>query len=204
MEVKPVNAYAVTADSIGAKFPMKNFLDVAEKELEESEYDYLVLGGGTVEITNLDTKLDPDSNLLVFKDEILSSSQKMFSIAESALQSFPSLRKVIILRKPPRFDPAAIDPLGLKPQLSRFGDAVLFDLWCNSSFKARIIIGDHQLPHRLDEDHSRVFGDPKLCHYDGIHMYGPHGRKAFLASILNILKSAGIFSPPESHDLQKT
>ena len=192
MVVKPVNAYAVTADSAGGKFPNKNFLDVIENELDDCDYDILVLGGGTIEITNLDTKVDPDKKLLFFKDEILTANQKMFSLAESALHSYPSLQKVIILRRPPRFDPITTDPLELKPQLSRLGDAILFDIWCNSPFKNQITIGDHTIPHHLDENHLKIFGNPELNHYDGLHMYGPDGRKVFMASILTILKSAGI------------
>ena len=66
MQVKAVNAYAFTADTIGSKYPNKNFLSVVEEELEKDEYDILVMVGAIVEITSLDTSLDPDKNLLVF------------------------------------------------------------------------------------------------------------------------------------------
>ena len=192
MQVKAVNAYDVTADTIGSKYPNKNFLSVVEEELEKDEYDILVMGGGIVEITNLDTSLDPDKNLLVFKDEILDSTRKMFSIAESALHNYQTIDKVIILKRPPRFDPLSEDPPQLKPQLSSFGNAVLFDLWCNSVFKDKIVIGDHQIPHLLDNDHYKVYGDPHHSQYDGLHMYGQDGRKAFQTSCLDILDKAGL------------
>ena len=110
MQVKAVNAYAVTADTIGSKYPIKNFLSVVEEELEKDEYDILVMVGAIVEITSLDTSLDPDKNLLVFKDEILDSTRKMFSIAESALHNYQTIDNVIILKRPPRFDPLSEDP----------------------------------------------------------------------------------------------
>ena len=114
-----------------------------------------------------------------------------------ALQAYPSLEKVILLRRPPRFDPISIDPLELKPQLSRFGDSVLFELWCNSSFKKKIFLGDHQLPHRLDDEHNAVFGNADQHPYDGLHMNGNAGRLVFQESILNILNGAGIIDVPE-------
>jgi hypothetical protein len=116
----------------------------------------------------------------------------MFRLAEGALHTYPGLEKVTILKRPPRFDPVIKDPLEIKPQLSRFGNAILFDLWCNSEFKSKIVIGDHQIPHLLDDTHCKVFGNPDLGYYDGLHMYGAEGRKAFQSSILNILKQAGL------------
>ena len=106
------------------------------------------------------------------------------------------MQKVIILRRPPRFDPVSCDPLELKPQLSRLGDSVMFDLWCESKFKKRIHLGDHTIPHLLDGDHNRIFGNPGQGMYDGVHMLGPDGRNAYQRSILNILLSAGLLKPP--------
>ena len=37
------------------------------------------------------------------------------------------------------------------------------------------------------------FRDMRNRKYDGLHMYGPSGKKAYTISVLNILKSAGIF-----------
>ena len=54
IDIKRTKAYTVTRDSIGAKFPEKNFIDVVEKELNGQDYNFLVLGGGTVE-TSLGT-----------------------------------------------------------------------------------------------------------------------------------------------------
>ena len=46
MDIKSVKAYSVTAESVGARFPSKNFLDVVEKELEKKncETHYRVEG----------------------------------------------------------------------------------------------------------------------------------------------------------------
>ena len=192
MDIKHTKAYTVTSEAVGAKFPEKNFIDVVEKELDRHDYSVLVLGGGTVEITNLNTDVTPEENLMQFKDEVIKASQKLFNLAECALHTYPSLDKVVLLRRPPRFDPVSVDPLELKPQLSRLGDSVLFDMWCNSSLKKKITLGDHQISHQMNEDHYKVFGHPSQEQYDGLHMNGHGGRHAFQESVLNILRNAGV------------
>ena len=192
MVIKSAKAFAAIPDSVGARYPDKNFLDVVEKELSENEFNVLVIGGGTVEITNLDTSVNPEANISNFKELIVTSSQQIFTLAEASLHTYPQLEKVIVLKRPPRFDPLAIDPLQLKPQLSRLGDACLFDLWCNSAFKNKIFLGDHEIPHHLDDVHHMVYGNDDHPKYDGLHMYGPQGHATFQASILNILKNAGL------------
>ena len=193
MDIKHAKAYTVTSEAVGAKFPEKNFIDVVEKELDQHQYSVLVLGGGTVEITNLNTDVTPEENISGFKDEVIKASQKLFNLAECALHAYPSLERVVLLRRPPRFDPVSVDPLELKPQLSRLGDSVLFDMWCNSSLKKKITLGDHQISHQMSEDHYKVFGHPNQEQYDGLHMHGHSGRHAFQESVLNILRNAGVY-----------
>ena len=117
-----------------------------------------MLGGGTVEITNLNTSHIPEVNIEKFKEEVTRSTQNMFKLAESVLQTYKYIEKVIILKKPPRFDPIKDDPLQLKPQLSSLGNALLFDLWCKSNMRNKIVKGDHQIPHLLGDPHHLVVG----------------------------------------------
>ena len=205
MDVIPVKAYAASADTPGSKFPKNNFLEVVEKELEGDDFKILVLGGGNVEITNLNTKDNTEENIASFKDGILTSTQMLFSIAETALQTYPELKKVILLRRPPRFDPVAVDPLQLKPQLSKLGDAFLFDLWCNSSFKNKIFLGDYLMPDPRDLDsHLQVYGQPDRVRYDGLHMHGTSGRRIFQECILNTLDKAGLIIPKQKSTSPET
>ena len=53
--IKKVKAYSVVYDD-GARYPEKNFTEVAKLELENGEFDILLLQSGSVDITNLDTK----------------------------------------------------------------------------------------------------------------------------------------------------
>ena len=128
MEIFPAKAHAVTQESSNVKATEHNFLDVLEKELSCKEFNVLVIGGGTEEITNLDTMHAPIERLSEFKEIVVESSKKLFSLAEAALKFHPSLDKVILLKKPPRFDPISVDPMELKPQLSSMADSVLFEL----------------------------------------------------------------------------
>ena len=203
LEIIPVKAYHASKDNGVCLNSNENFLDVVEKQLNLHDFNYLVLGGGTEEITNLDTTSAPEKRLSEFKDVVFESSRKLFSIAEAALQTNPSLEKVILLRRPPRFDLLAADPLQVKPQLSRLGDAILFDLWCGSTLKEKIFLGDHQIPHQMDSSHPLVFGSPGLPSYDGLHMCGPAGRETFQQSILHILAKSGLVKPPQSRNIDR-
>ena len=94
------------------------------------------------------------------------------------MDNYPSLRKVVIMKKTPRYDPSVTDPLNFKPQLSALSDSVIFSIWCDSKYKDKIIIGGQDVPHG-DKQHQEVFGSPQDKEYDGIHMRGSAG-KAFL------------------------
>ena len=57
----------------------------------------------------------------------------------------------------------------------------------------KITLGEHQIPHLMNDDHYGVFGHPSNELYDGLHMRGPAGRQSFQESVLNILKNVGIY-----------
>ena len=114
--------------------PGQSFLQVVERELESDLYRFLVIGGGSFDITNLCTAgevLDLDDAKL----KTINSAHQLFSIVEASLREYPHLEKVILLKRAPRFDPNDINPMNLKPQLSSLANSVYFDLWCNSVFQ---------------------------------------------------------------------
>ena len=55
MSLKAVEAYSVISVDSEARFLAKNFLDVTGQELVADTYDAMVLEGGSVDITNLNT-----------------------------------------------------------------------------------------------------------------------------------------------------
>ena len=152
--------------------------------------------------TNLDIKNNPDENISNFREKVINSAHAIFTIAETALVHFPSLKNVIVLKRAPRFDPIETDPLNLKPQLSALADSVSFGLWCDSKFKNKIILGGQDIPNGENE-HTNVFGSTGTLSYDGLHMKGPSGRLFFTRSIQKVLikanlidKNTELYTPP--------
>ena len=187
-KIKSVKAYTVSYDE-DARFPDKNFLDVIDKELGNGSYDTLVIGGGSVDISNLDTSTEPEKNLPDLREKVIASAHKLFCTAETVLSNFPAIRKIVIMKRTPRYDSCNNDPLGLKPQLSSLADSVTFGVWCDSKFKKKIIIGGQDIPSG-DNEHNDVFGNPGEKSYDGLHMRGPAGRSFLTRSIQKVLMKA--------------
>ena len=195
-EIKVSKAYSAIYDvgnegKSAARYPSKNFKDVIPAELSKDSFEYLILQAGAVDITNLNTKDEPEKYLEYFKQEVVMSAQHLFSSAVNALQTHPTLKKVIIMNLTPRTTVAAADPLSLKPALVLLFNNTLRGAWMECSLKERLVIGAHNL-ECSGGVHEARYRDIKTGKYDGVHLYGPSGRKAFSVSVLNILKNAGI------------
>ena len=100
----------------------------------------------------------------------------------------------------PRYDSNKSNPPGLKPYLSSVFNDTLGKL-CDSEQNSRVELGKHKL-----DCHGGVFEaryrDIQSNKFDGIHLYGPSGRKVYTSSVLNILSSAQLVvrSPPQYYD----
>ena len=68
---------------------------------------------------------------------------------------------------------------------------ILVELWLDSPLKDRIVIGIHNLECAGGIREAR-FRDLRNRRYDGIHMYGPSGKKAYTISVLDILNTEDI------------
>ena len=77
------------------RFPKQNFGDVVKAKLKCSPFRYLVMTGGSVDITNLKTQIQPKDNLERYKQKVNRSTIKMFSTAVDALTKHRFLDKVI-------------------------------------------------------------------------------------------------------------
>ena len=95
------------------------------------------------------------------------------------------------MNQTPRYDERTVDPLLLKPVLAQLFNNTLMESWMNSKFKAKLMIGIHNLDCSGGVKEAR-FRDLKNRKHDGLHMYGPSGKKAYTISVLNILKNADI------------
>ena len=82
---------------------------------------------------------------------------------------------------------------GVLSHTDQVAKSLLSDLtYCKSNLRNRIVIGDHQIPHLLGASHDLVFGHPETWQYDGLHLHGSEGQNTFQASILNIMRKAGL------------
>ena len=115
----------------------------------------------------------------------------MFELAENSLQNNPELKKVIILRSLPRYEPASVDPLSIKEKLNQFGNTLYTNLWIEKGCPSNIIIEDQHLDcHGPLRD--KRFGNPGSVGYDGkpwdgIHMRGRLAVTHYTNSIIRIL-----------------
>ena len=94
----------------------------------------------------------------------------------------------------PRYDPKSVDPLAIKPALSQLFNNTLAEQWINSPLKERIFVGTHNIDCTGAIQAAR-YKHTKSGRFDGIHLYGSSGGKAYTKSMLNILRSAGMVSP---------
>ena len=183
-----------------AKFPASNFKDVIPAELKKAQYQSLILQAGSVDITNLNTKDDPTKYMEYFRQEAVKSATNLFSAAVNALTVQPTLSKVVIMKQIPRYDPTHVDPLALKATLSLLFNNTLTDLWMKSPHKDKIFVGNHNIDCTGAIKESR-YRQTKSRKYDGIHLLGSSGQKAYTLSVLNILRGAEVTSSEEDFHL---
>ena len=155
---------------------------------------------GSVDITNLNTQEEPEKHLEYFKQETILSAQNLFKVACKALESKPNLQKVVIMKQTPRYDPAHVDPLALKPALAMLFNNTLTDQWMNSPLKEKIHLGNHNIECTGAIKEAR-YRHTKSGRYDGIHLYGSSGKKSFTLSVLHILRAANVTSSEHTFNL---
>ena len=175
------------------RFPKSNYTDVIIAELNKDDYDTCVIQAGSVDITNLNTKDNPTEYLEYFKQETVISAKNLFQAAVNGLVSSPSLKNIILMKQTPRYDPIEVDPLSLKPALSQLYNNILTEEWMNSEYKDRIMIGTHNIECSGAIQQAR-YRETRSGKFDGIHMFGPSGRKFYTLSVLNIFKKCNFFS----------
>ena len=183
-------AYSSTYDK-EAKWPAKNVNDVTREALSkahsDNKYENVILSAPTVDITNLDTsKTKPSDNIEIFKQDVLISCKNMFTAAQKALNAHKQIKKAILIEHPDRFDTEDKDPLSIKAELVRYANRLYQQLWFESNLKHRIILGQHRL-QCLEKTRLERFTDRRSHRYDGVHMYGESGRRAYTNSVLSIL-----------------
>ena len=178
------------------KFPHKNFSNVIESELKKEDTNILIIQAGSIDITNMKTNGDNTKRYIeYFKQQSHLSASNLFTKVSNAFVANPSLQKAIIMKLTPRYDTSENDPQSIKSALVQIYNDTLLKLWIESPNKDKIHIGSHSLECAGGVRKARYMLGRK---YDGLHMYGPSGRKAYTESVLNILRDAGFIrnNPP--------
>ena len=145
-EFKTVRAYSSIKESTNKwkqapRFPDANFTDVVPAELGRGTYHYLVLQAPSVDITNMNTTF----KLSELEQQTNISVQNFFKVVESALKVHQTLKKVIVLKLIPRYDPPSVDPMGMKSALSNMFNEKLEELWRRSYFQSKVFVGSHNI-----------------------------------------------------------
>ena len=183
----------------GTKHPDKLIQNVLKDHDSNTQSDVLVIQTGSVDITNLKTA---GGNAQRFSDyhrnHTISAAENLFKEVENTLVKYPNLKKAIILKQTPRFDKKNIDPFSVKPAMAQLFNQILDQRWLESAQKNRLIIANHRLECSPGSYETR-YRNRRSGQYDGVHMYGPSGRKAYTESLLFILRQAGLIkkSPPQ-------
>ena len=198
--IKSERAYS-SVYSRNAKWPKQNYTDVVKSRLQNSgrdQFEILIMSAPTVDITNLDGNMNQTAeNKNKLEDEARLSSQNMFRLAERSLDENPSLKKVVIMEHPPRFDLPDVDPHSVKPNLAKLANIHLGQLWLNSSMKEKIFIGRHSLESPgAGAAHFRRYQSSFTGRYDGVHLYGQTGHTDYTNSVKTILSLALPISQP--------
>ena len=176
-----------------AHYPQKNFLNVVPTEAIKDTFDHLIIQAGATDITNLKTNVNPEKNIEYYKQETVISAKNTFSSAVLALQHQPSLKSVLIMKQTPRYDPLDVDPLSLKPALSQLFNNTLVEEWMSYPQKERIFVGSHNIDCSGAVQAAR-YRHTQSGRFDGVHLYGTTGSKAYTQSMLNIMQSASLIS----------
>ena len=156
----------------------------------------MIIQSGSIDITNLKTSNENVKNYVeYFKQQAIISASNLFTAVSNAINANPHLRQVLILKLTPRYDPLSRDPQGMKAALTQIYNNHISELWISSPLKDKISIGNHDLECTGAIRDSRYrYGDK----YDGLHMFGNSGRKAYTESVLIILRNSEMIkrSPP--------
>ena len=118
---------------------------VPEKMTNKS-YDTLILQGGCNEISNIDLSSGHSAaKVKDWEEKVRVSRTKMFQIAQSSLQNNPKLKKVILVKSLPRYDPLSTDPNEIKAKLNQFGNTLYNTLWMQNGCRTDIAIVDQNM-----------------------------------------------------------
>ena len=201
-DVKIIKAYSAIFENDESeayhspKFPANNFTDVIAKEVQKHKPEALVVQAGSVDITNLKTKTEESKKYEeYFKQKTIVSAHNIFQAVTNAILEHPELKQIILMKQIPRYD------CDMKQKLSKLFNVTLEQLFEGCPYKSKITLGNHGLECSGGVFEAR-YENSQRKKYDGIHLFGPSGMKAYTNSVLSILTSAQLVLsvPPKYYD----
>jgi hypothetical protein len=156
----------------------------------------LVLQTGGIEITNIDVNnavMDTNKSIEEYKKEwfekVENDSKNLLDIAGDALKNSSCLKRVIVIKRLPRFDRSSDDILSIKSQLSKYGNTCLDQLYIKRGRPENIHVVE--LSGLNSPGHLRriVYGEINKNNYDGIHFRGKHASRHFTYRAVQAVKS---------------
>ena len=203
LEIRHVKAYSANFVLGEEKcyWPEKNVEDVVEKEMKKENFDYLVIGHSTVDITNLKVEDISEKHMEHNKRIVLNSAHSIFNTVTKVLETNKTLKKIVLLKPTPRYDPKINDPYGLKAHLSKLVSNTYEEARENSVYKDKINLGEHSRNFEKQHLHHEIYGNPHWRNYDGFHLRGCQGRIEMTQSLLKIFMDAGMLKEKrEEHE----
>ena len=187
--LRSAKAYSSVEDS-EAVWPEKNFAKVVEKEISNSPTDCLIMSAPTVDITNIDTaSVSENESTVIYQEAVYNSCLNMFKTAETTLRENLCLKKVIIMEHFPRYDTKDADPQQIKTKLAKYANNVLAQIWLNSPYRNKILIGQHNVEvGEFGIKHDEAFKNDKR--YDGVHFDGKSGPNIYNKSLIHMIRKA--------------
>ena len=144
------------------------------------------------------------------KVETMNSVRNMVEAANYAIES-GQVEQVVLMQHAPRWDTPKDDPYGAKPQLAEFANDILRRMVDQSRFGNKIMVGVHtglQVEGKARADMMTCRGDNWRSRnvtngkYDGVHYYSRQGQEALTASMLEVLRQAGLVRQPRAPPAQ--
>lgn len=132
-----------------------------------------------------------DASLDVYKNAVKVAAKNLISVAEEAIMNKQTVKKDVVLQATPRHDPVTIDLLSFKRALVHVFNTALVESQMASSLRDKIYIGQHDLVSNGAIFEAR-YQDIIRKRFDGVHLWGPSGSKAYTLSLFNVLNTCGI------------
>ena len=174
----------------------RNFRAVVPNVVENDDVDTLVLQTGSIEITNIDVNkavMDTKKQIEEYKSDwfrkVEKDSSNLFSVAEAALKQSKGLKKVIIIKRLPRFDRSRDDILGIKSQLSNYANMCYDQIWLRKGQPENIVIASLNGFESSGYLRNIIYVKPSSPSYDGIHFRGLHGARHISYRAVQMIKS---------------